>query len=186
MASPEPCISGRPMKVVLSFRTETRARPFFTKKRRLLRRLKRELERVGADFTDSGSFLARWRDRSGNGELGWGDGTVLGTPWGRVQVRFPPGPRTGELCAPGDALGLLWCRSRNWPWSGGVSIENLNSRNIQNEQECIPLNLYLIIFVSLNILKLLFLQYFYENILNIRYMMSKCMSIKTFIFMKIF
>ena len=48
-----------------------------------------------------------------------------------------------------------------------------------------PLNLYLIIFVSLNILKLLFLQYFYENILNIRYMMLKCMSIKTFIFMKI-
>ena len=41
-----------------------------------------------------------------------------------------------------------------------------------------PLNLYLIIFVSLNILKLLVVQYFYENILNIRYMMLNVWVLK--------
>ena len=107
MASPEPCISGRPMKVVLSFRTETRARPFFTKKRRLLRRLKRELERVGADFTDSGSFLARRRDSSGNGELGGGYGTTgrcCGRPGGESERGPHPGRGRGT-CAP---LEMLW------------------------------------------------------------------------------
>ena len=57
-----------------------------TKKMRLLRRLKRRIRASWADFTDwavSGlSFLVRWRDSSGNGELGGGDGTT-GWCWGR-------------------------------------------------------------------------------------------------------
>ena len=47
-----------------------------------------------------------------------------------------------------------------------------------------PLNLYLIIFVSLNILKLLVVQYFYENILNIRYMMLNVWVLKHLFWLK--
>ena len=134
MASPEPCISGRPMKVVLSFRTETRARPFFTKKRRLLRRLKRRIRASWGRFYRfglvSGAKKGQLREWGAWRRL-WDDWTVLRTPWGRVRARSPPGPRTGDLCAPGDALGLLGCRSRSWPWSEGVSIEQLKSRNIK-------------------------------------------------------
>ena len=54
-----------------------------------------------------------WRRR-------WDDGTVLGAPWGWVGARSPP-----------EDGGLSGCRSRNWPWSEGISIEQLKSRNIK-------------------------------------------------------
>ena len=89
MASQESCISGRPMNVVLFFRSETRTRPFLQRKCGYWGVWSGELERVGANFTDwavSGfSFLVRWRDSSGNGELGGGDGTTRRC-WGRPVV----------------------------------------------------------------------------------------------------
>ena len=106
-ASPEPCIPGRPMNVVLSFRTETRARPFLQRKGVYWGVWSGELERVGADFTDSGSFLARRRGSSGNGELGGGYGTT-GRCWGRPGGESERGPHPGRgrgSCAP---LEMLW------------------------------------------------------------------------------
>lgn len=67
------------------------------------------LRERGADFSDSGSFLARDSEGPLKGERGGGDGTT-GRCWGRpegwVGARPPPGPRTRELSAPVDSLGL--------------------------------------------------------------------------------
>ena len=96
-----------------------------------------ELERVG-QILQIGPFLVYrfWFDEGtaqGMGNLVAAMGRLdgVGDALGWVPAWSPPGPRTGELCAPGDALGLLGCHSRNWPWSGGVSIEQLKSRNIK-------------------------------------------------------